>query len=209
MAFRIRAMLAKAFALIAVTSAALIAPAPMTFDMKDPKGVSGLTFSIDSPLEPIKGHTSAISGNFIFDPANPEKSGGKIIVQAADVHVNSPVMTEHMHQAGSLDVAKFPTIEFELTKVENVKKTTADTYEADVTGNFTLRGITKSLVVKATATHAPDAATKRGGTNKPGDLIILRTKFKFDRSDYAVGGGVGVIGNVVEVDLSAVGYSAK
>jgi polyisoprenoid-binding protein YceI len=209
-AFRIGAMLAKAFALFAVTATAFLAPAPLTFDMKDPKGVSGLTFAIDSPLEPIKGHSSAISGNFVFDPANPEKSGGTIIVQSADVHVNSPVMTDHMHQAGSLDVAKYPTIEFTIKKVENVKKTGENGYEADVTGDFTLHGVTKSIQVKASATHAPGALSKRGGVpNKEGDIIILRTKFNFNRSDFGVGPAQSPIGDKVEVDLSAAGFTSN
>ncbi len=203
-------MLTKIITLAALTTATLIAPAPLAFDMKDPKGVSGLTFSIDSPLEPIKGHSSALSGTFNFDPQNPDQASGKIIVQSADVHVNSPVMTDHMHQAGSLDVAKFPTIEFEIKKVENVKKGENNSYEADVTGDFTLHGVTKSIKVKASATHAPDALAKRGGVpNKQGDIIILRTKFNFNRSDYGVGPAQSPIGDKVEVDLSAAGFTTK
>jgi len=203
-------MITKLIALAALTTASLVAPAPLAFDMKDPKGVSGLSFAIDSPLEPIKGHSGAVSGTFNFDPQNPSQASGKIIVQTKEVKVSNPIMTDHMHQAGSLDVAKYPTIEFEIKKVENVKTTADNTFEADVTGNFTLRGVTKSITVKASATYAPNSLSKRGGVpDKEGDLIIVRTKFSFNRSEYAVGPAQSPIGDKVDVELSAVGFTTK
>jgi polyisoprenoid-binding protein YceI len=205
-------MLTKSFLLAAFVSLALSAPAPHSFNFKDPKGVSGLTFSIDSNLEPIMGGTSAVDGTVNFDPAKPENSSGKIIVQAAKVEATSDGLTGPMIGPASLDAEKYPTIEFEFKKVSNVKKGADGVYSADVTGNFTLCGITKELKVKATATHVIDGLQKRGGLqNKKGDLLVVRSKFSFKRTDFKVAPDVPtfLIGDQVNVDLAIAGYIIK
>lgn len=198
-------------ALVSAFAVALIAPktAPLAFNMKDPKGVSGLSISIDSPLEPIMGQTSAISGDVKFDPANPQNSTGKIVVDAKELKLTSEAMTGHMLQRASLDVENYPTITFEITKIDEVKETSKGNWDAKVTGNFTLKGTTKAITVNASVSHMPDMLKSRGGVpDKNGDLIVIRCKFSFDRTDFKVGAG-SVIGNKVDVTLSAVGYTVK
>ncbi|MFM9873908.1 MAG: YceI family protein [Fimbriimonadaceae bacterium] len=204
-------MIAKSIALLAVAATALTSsPAPLSFDMKDPKGVSGLSFSIDSNLEPIFGQSSAIGGSISFDPANPEKSSGKIVVQSAGVETHSENLTSAMHQDWCLDVEKFPTIEFEVKKISNVVKKDDGSFAADVNGDFTFHGVTKNLNIKATATHLPDKLKDRGGVpGKKGDLLIIRSNFSFNRKDFNVAPDLALIGDTVDVKLATVGYTIK
>lgn len=204
-------MLAKT-ALIAAISLGLAGAnfAPASYNMKDPKDVSGLTFAIDSPLEPIYGYSKAVSGDIQFDPAHPEKTTGKIVVQTKEVATVSPALTDAMLGDWCLNPEKYPTIEFEIKKIDTVKETSKGVFEADVTGNFTLNGTTKEIQVKATATHLPGALSARGGVpGKQGDLVIIRTKFNFNRLDYGVAKDLDMmkIGTKVNIDLSAVGYT--
>lgn len=198
-------------ALVSAIAVAIAAPkmAVLSFDMKDPKGVSGLSISIDSQLEPIMGQTSAVSGDIKFDATNPKNSSGKIVVDAKELKLTSAAMTEHMLQRGSLDVATYPTITFEVIKVNEAKEISQGNWEVKVTGNFTLKGVTKEMTVNATVSHLPDKLASRGGVpGKNGDLIVIRSRFSFDRNDFKVGAGA-VIGNKVDVSLSAVGFMVK
>lgn len=198
-------------ALVSALAVGLMAPktAPLSFNMKDPKGVSGLSISIDSPLEPIMGQTSAVSGDVNFDVSNPANSTGKIVVEAKELKLNSEAMTGHMLQRACLDAENFSTITFEITKIDEVKETSKGNWDAKVTGNFTLKGTTKAMTVNASVSHMPDALKSRGGVpDKNGDLIVIRCKFSFDRNDFKVS-APAVIGNKVDVNLSTVGYTVK
>ncbi|MBA4292265.1 hypothetical protein C0431_04785 [bacterium] len=201
-------------ALFALAASALVAPtfAPAPYDFKDPKGVNGLTFAVDSPLEPIFGTTDAVSGNIQFDPAHPEKTTGKITVETAKVKAASQGMTDAMQGDWCLNPQKHPAIEFEIVSLSNTKEIKKGVFESDVKGKFTLNGITKDLTVKATATHLPDALAARGGVpGKKGDLVVVRTKFSFNRLDHNLAPDLNqnVIGNKVDIDLAAVGYTIK
>ncbi|MBS1719239.1 MAG: YceI family protein [Armatimonadetes bacterium] len=185
--------------------------APITFDMKDPKGVSGLTIKVESMLEPVRGHATGISGNIVFDPEHPEKSSGKIVVDAKTTMLGSEGLTQAMHQSWCMDVDKYPTIEFAVKKIDRVKKTGADTWTAQVTGDFTFHGVTKTITVNASATHLPNSIKKRGGMPKDGDLLIVRSAFSIKRSDYKVAPDLSttMIGDTIELDLATVGVAPK
>lgn len=181
-----------------------------TYNFQDPKGVSGLSITIDSPLEPVYGHANGVSGSIIFDPKSPEKSTGKIVVDSKSVFIGSQGMTDATHQEWCLDVKKYPTIEFEVQKISGVKKTGTDTYTASVTGKFSLHGETKVITVPATATYLPKGIKQRGGMqNVDGDLLAIRSKFSINRLDYKVSPDLStkVIGNKIDLSLAFVGYS--
>ena len=181
-----------------------------TYNFQDPKGVSGLSITIDSMLEPVYGHANGISGSIMFDPKSPEKSKGKIVVDAKSVFIGSQGMTDATHQEWCLDVKKYPTIEFEIQKVTGVKKSGTGTYSASVTGKFSLHGVSKVITVPATATYLPKAIKQRGGMqNVDGDLLAIRTKFSINRLDYKVSPDLStnMIGNKIDLSLAAVGYS--
>ncbi len=118
------------------TMAALAGPAfaaSLTFDFKDPKGVNNAVFKLDAPLEAINGSASGISGTVTFDPENPGATRGKIVVDAASLHVPNPMMKDHLHGGQWLDVAAHKEISFEARELKNVK-TAGDKTTADVQG---------------------------------------------------------------------------
>lgn len=148
----------------------------------------------------------------MFDAANPANSSGKIIVQTAEVKTSSERMTERMIGDACLDAEKYPTIEFEITKVSNVTKSANGVYSADVAGKFSMHGVSKNINIKATASHLPDMIQKRGGMpGKKGDVLIIRSKFSINRLDYAVMPDfpTEVIGDKVEVDLASAGVMVR
>jgi polyisoprenoid-binding protein YceI len=194
-------------ALIALTSAALAAPE--TFDFKDPKGINNAGFKLDAPLESINGSASGVSGTVTFDPENPGATTGKIVVATASLMVPNPMQRQHMLGAEWLNAAKFPEISFEAKELKNVK-TDGDTTTADVTGTFTLKGISKELTVPVKLTYLKDKLGDRVPGQK-GDLLVIRANFEIKRDDFNINPGQyeDKVSNTIEITLSVAGASAK
>jgi polyisoprenoid-binding protein YceI len=155
------------------------------FDFKDPKGVNNVVFRTDAPLESINGTATGISGSVNYDAASPGSLKGKIVVDAATLHVPNAMMQGHLQGAQWLDVAKNPEITFEVTSVDNVK--TADNMTtADVTGNFTLHGVSKQISIPGVKITFLKDKLKDRFPNLQGDLLVIRAAFTIKRSDFDI-----------------------
>jgi polyisoprenoid-binding protein YceI len=180
---------------------------PQTFDFKDPKGVNNAVFKLDAPLESINGSASGISGTVLFDPENPAATTGKIIVTTESMTVPNPMQNGHMHSDKWLDAAKFPEITFEAKSLANVK-TDGDTTTADVTGIFTLHGVSKEITVPIKLTYMKDKLSARVPSLK-GDLLVIRANFVINREDFNIQKGQfeDKVANEINLSLSIAGAS--
>ena len=194
-------------ALIALTSVALAAP--QTFDFNDPKGINNAGFKLDAPLESINGTATGISGTVSFDPENPGATTGKIVVATSSLMVPNSMQRGHMLGAQWLNAAKFPEISFESKEFKNVK-TDGNTTTADVTGTFTLKGISKELTVPVKLTYLKDKLGDRMPNTK-GDLLVIRASFSIKRGDFNINPGQyeDKVSDVIELTLSIAGASPK
>ena len=178
-----------------------------TYDLKDPKGVNGLSLYVDSTLEPITGTSDGISGTVTFDPATPEKAKGKIVVTTSSIKLAGPDITSAMQGDWCLNPAKYPTIEFEVKKIENIKKVKEGVFSGKVTGDFTLHGVSKELTTEISATYIKDGLAQRGGMpGKTGDLLVLRSGFSINRREFNIAPDLGsnLIGDKIDIKLSVV-----
>lgn len=193
--------------LLACAGAALAGS--QSFDFKDPKGVNNAVFKLDAPLEAINGQANGISGTVSYDPEKPEALTGKIVVEAKSLTVPNPMMVQHMHGGQWLDVAKFAEITFETTKVANVKRG-GDSATADVTGKFTLHGVTKEITAPVKLTYLKDKLGSRV-PNLQGDLLVLRAKFTIKRADFGINPGAPAdkVSDEIELTLSLAGAAPK
>jgi len=192
-----------------VTVAGMVLAAPQTFDFKDPKGINNAGFKLDAPLEAINGSASGISGTVTFDPENPGATKGKIIVATTSLMVPNPLQRQHMLSDKWLDAAKFPEITFESKEFKNVR-TTGDTTTANVTGTFTLKGVSKELTVPVKLTYLKDKLGERV-PNLKGDLLVIRASFTIKRSDFNINPGQyeDKVSDAIEITLSIAGASPK
>ncbi|MFZ6045918.1 YceI family protein [Pseudomonas sp. CR3202] len=92
----------------------------------------------------IYGTFKEFDGAFSFDEKNPEASKIKVTLKTASVDTNHAERDKHIRSADFLNASKNPIATFEST---SVKSTGQDT--ADVTGNLTLNGVTKPVVIQA------------------------------------------------------------
>ncbi|MGF6693530.1 YceI family protein [Pseudomonas sp. D(2018)] len=92
----------------------------------------------------IYGTFKDFDGTFSFDEKNPEASKVKVTLKTASVDTNHAERDKHIKSGDFLNVSKNPTATFESTAVKSTGQGTAD-----VTGNLTLNGVTKPVVIKA------------------------------------------------------------
>ncbi|MGK4343522.1 YceI family protein [Ectopseudomonas oleovorans] len=83
-------------------------------------------------------------GTFSYDAANPEASKVNVTLKTASVDTNHAERDKHLRSAEFLNVSKHDTATFESTSVKSTGEGSAD-----VTGNLTLNGVTKPVVIAA------------------------------------------------------------
>ena len=193
--------------LITFVAAASAYAAPQSFDFKDPKGVNNAVFKLDAPLESVNGSASGISGTVTFDPENPGATTGKIVVASESMTVPNPMQKEHLHSANWLDTGKYPEITFEAKSLANVK-TDGNTTTADVTGTFTLHGVSKEITAPVKLTYLKDKLSARVPSLK-GDLLVIRANFSINREDFNIQKGQfeDKVANEINLTLSIAGAS--
>lgn len=193
-------MLKKTLAALAIGSALLSAGSAMAADyVVDKEGqhafvdfkISHLGYSF------ITGTFKDLDGKFSFDAAKPEDSKIEFNVNTASVFTNHAERDKHIASADFLNASKFAKATFVST---SVKSTGANT--ADVTGDLTILGVTKPVVVKAT--FLGEGKDPWGG---------YRAGFEgttsFNRQDFGKQMDLGPASNTVELYVTFEGVKAK
>ena len=195
--------------LLSLSLATAAYAAPESFDFKDPKGVNNAVFNLDAPLESVNGSANGITGTVSFDPENPGATTGKIVVATETMTVPNPMQKEHLHSPNWLDVAKYPEITFEAKSLANVK-TDDNVTTADVTGTFTLHGVSKEITVPIKLTYLKDKLSARV-PKMEGDLLVIRANFSINREDFDIQKGKfeDKVSPTVNLTLSIAGASPK
>lgn len=83
-------------------------------------------------------------GRFSFDEQNPEASRVSVTLNTASVDTNHAERDKHLRSGDFLNASKHPTATFESTAVKPTGEGVAD-----ISGNLTLNGVTKPVVIAA------------------------------------------------------------
>lgn len=140
-------MLKKTLAALALGSALLTAGHAMAADYAiDKQGQHAfVNFKISHlGYSWLYGTFKDFDGTFSYDAANPEASKVNVTLKTASVDTNHAERDKHLRSADFLNVSKHDTATFESTSVKSTGEGTAD-----VTGNLTLNGVTKPVVIAA------------------------------------------------------------
>lgn len=92
----------------------------------------------------IYGTFKDFDGTFSFDAAKPEASKVNVTLKTASVDTNHAERDKHLRSGDFLNVDKHPTATFTSTGVKSTGQGAAD-----ITGNLTLNGVTKPVVIAA------------------------------------------------------------
>ncbi len=130
------------FALLALTVATRAEVETYTIDTVH----SSAGFSLRHVFSKFSSSFTKVSGTITVDRENLEKSSVVAHIDVVALNTDNEKRDTHIKGPDFFDVAKFPTMTFKSTAW---KKTGADTY--DVTGDLTIKDVTKSVVLKTTA----------------------------------------------------------
>lgn len=83
-------------------------------------------------------------GSFSFDAAKPQDSKVNVTLNTSSVDTNHAERDKHLRSDDFLNVDKHPTATFASTSVKSTGQGTAD-----ITGDLTLNGVTKPVVIAA------------------------------------------------------------
>jgi polyisoprenoid-binding protein YceI len=124
---------------------------------------------------------SKIGGTLTFDPDHPEAMTVSATIDPKSLTLPTPPKGFHDTLTGPqwLDAAKYPAITFKSTKVTPTGANTAD-----VTGDFSLHGVTKPVVLHVTF-NGGYAANAYDGAR-----VGFSAKTTIRRSDFGMGYGV-------------------
>ncbi|WP_114009571.1 YceI family protein [Cohaesibacter intestini] len=90
------------------------------------------------------GRFNTFSGDFSYDKDAPAASKVAVEIETDSVDTNHAERDKHLRTADFLEVSKYPTASFVSTGIELTGDKTAK-----ITGDFTLRGVTKPVVIDA------------------------------------------------------------
>jgi polyisoprenoid-binding protein YceI len=141
---------------------------------------------------------SKVDGTLEFDPANPAKASVNVTIPINSVDTHVTQLDEHLQSKDFFDAAKYPNATFKSTKVEAKGKN-----KLTVTGNLTLHGITKPVVLEVTINtvgmHPMRKAAAAG--------FDAATTVK--RSDFGVDKYAPMVSDAIDIRITTEAIEAK
>jgi polyisoprenoid-binding protein YceI len=142
-------------------------------------------------------------GTVNYDPKDVTKSTVDVSVDVASVNTRTEMRDKHLRSADFFDVEKFPTATFKSTKVEAGKDG-----RLLVTGDFTLHGVTKSIVLDSAVIGAAqdDWGNQRLGFE--GHTTVSRKDYGVAWNNKTKTGTV-IVADSVDISINGEGIKAK
>lgn len=162
----------------------------------DPRHGSAQFAVMHLMISKVRGEFHAVNGTVIVDDSDITKSSVEVTIDASTIDTREPDRDKDLKSTHFLDVAKYPTMTFKSTKVEN-----GAAGALKITGDLTIHGVTKSVDLDMTTPKPPIKdpwglqRTAVSGTTK-----INRQDFGLTYSPTLDNGGL-VVGNEVEITL--------
>ncbi len=143
-------------------------------------------------ISSVRGDFDKTTGTVVLDEADVTKSTVEATIDAASVSTRDQKRDTHLRSPDFFDTARFPTITFKSTKVEKAGE------GLKVTGDLTMRGVTKAVVLDVT-----------GPTKEIKDPYGLSRRAvsattKLNRKDFGVSYGPdAVVSDAVTITIEA------
>lgn len=149
----------------------------------------------------VRGAFDKYEGTIVIDDKDPAKSTVNVSIDTASVNTKVEKRDGHLKSADFFDAATHPKITFKSTKVEKGSK--PNSYK--VTGDLTIRGTTKPVVLDATVSDVWADPKEWGGNSHRGvqaSTTINRNDFGLKWQTKLDKGGV-VVGDMVNIVINA------
>jgi len=188
---------------VLAASLAFAAPALAGDTYSFDKAHTNVGFQVRHIFTNVSGKFTDFAGTIQVDRAKPESSTVEFTIQATSIDTSDQRRDQHLRSADFFDVANNPTITFKST---SVKANGKDSWL--VTGDFTMHGVTKSIVL-------PVTLLGEGKDPMGNEKMGLETGFTLNRKDYGLTwnktletGGL-LVGEEVKVQIAIEANKAK
>ena len=141
---------------------------------------------------------SDIQGVIKVDNAKPANSSVNVTIPLSSVNTNVPALDKEFQEEAWFNAAKYPNITFKSTKVE-----TKDKKHFKITGDLTVKGVTKPVVL--------DAVLNKQGEHPMAKVpaIGFNATTSFKRSDFGLGNYVPNVGDKITVNITTEATAAS
>jgi len=177
------------------------ATATRTFQID--KTHSEAAFQVRHLISKVRGRFTDFDGAIAFDEAEPQRSTVNFTIQAGSIDTGVADRDAHLRSTDFFAVDQYPTITFRSTAVAPKGND-----EFDVTGDLTMRGVTRQVVIPVSYLGA---AVDPWGNQK----IAFEGEVTLNRKDYgltwnaALETGGFLVGDDVKVSLSVQAAAGK
>jgi polyisoprenoid-binding protein YceI len=181
-----------ALAVLALLPAAVLraqAPAAVETYRIDPAHTQ-VGFRVRHLMSKVSGRFGLVDGTIKVDKADISRSTVEVTLQVASVSTSNDQRDAHLKSPDFFDAAKYPVITFRSTGVRQVAKD-----RLEVTGTFTMKGVSRTLVLPITQLGTSVDPWKNVVTGFEGALSL-------DRQDYGVSYGKGLVGDQVDIEMN-------
>jgi polyisoprenoid-binding protein YceI len=149
---------------------------------------TAIGFKIDAVGFPTtRGRFTRYEGRILLDFDHPAKSFTSFTVDSGSVALGSKTFDDFVKSAALLDVTKYPTLSFTSTQVEKL-----DPRTARVTGNLTMLGVTKPVVLTVNVETEPSGKRR---------VVAFSATGTLKRSDYGMIFGIPLIDDALEITV--------
>jgi len=125
-----------------------------------------------------------VDANITFDPENPAASSVNVTIAANSIDSDVAVFNDHLNSENWFDTAKFPEITFVST---SLTQDAADSAEGTLTGDLTIKGITKPVTLDVTLLGAMEhPLSKKDTLGINATTTVLRSEFDMGAYGQAV-----------------------
>jgi polyisoprenoid-binding protein YceI len=166
---------------------------------------SGIHFTVRHLMvSKVRGTFAKWTGELALDDADMTKSRVDVTIDAASIFTDEAKRDAHLRSADFFEVEKYPHLTFKSTKVE---KTDADTLA--VTGELTIRDVTKTVVLEVTdngRVKDPWGGTRAGFS---AHLSLSRKEYGLTWNALLEAGGVAVSDKIeIGLEIEAIAPAA-
>jgi polyisoprenoid-binding protein YceI len=158
------------------------------------KAHSTIGFQVRHLFSKVPGKFDDFSGQIVLDEANPEQSSVEVTIKTASVDTGVKMRDDDLRSPNFFDATKFPEITFKSTSVKTTGENTAD-----VTGNLSMHGVTKEVVLKVELLGK--GAGMQGAITSGWDAGTALKRSDFGLSWNKVIEGTQVVGDDVQIEL--------
>ncbi|MCH7334346.1 YceI family protein [Acinetobacter modestus] len=139
-----------------------------------------------------------IQGTIKVDNAKPANSSVEVTIPLSSVNTNVVALDKEFQEEAWFNAAKYPNITFKSTKVE-----TKDKKHFKITGNLTVKGVTKPVIL--------DAVLNKQGEHPMAKVpaIGFNATTSFNRSAFGIGNYVPNVGDKITVNITTEATAAK